>query len=138
MERALSRLEVLPTTLAFDSASGPGKRGLRKGPAGSRHLLFEADDLCLDLRLESDSTTGSITVHGQVADRRDPLKGLGGNPVYLLSGDRVAAWLFGNGNGEFVFEVPPRAGLLLCLPIMERGQILIALDPLCSQEAANE
>ncbi len=46
--------------------------------------------LCLDLRLEPIPTAGAIAVHGQLADRRDPLKGLGGSAVLLLEGERVA------------------------------------------------
>ena len=100
-----------------------------------RHLLFEADDLCVDLLLERDSDTGTFAVHGQVADRRDPLKGLGGSAVLLLDGERVAGWMFGNHNGEFVFEVQPGTGLRMCLPIADRGRIEIPLDPLFAARA---
>ena len=80
--------------------------------------------------LEPDLDTGPVAVHGQLADRRDPLKGLGGSAVLLMDGERVAGWMFGNRNGEFVFEVRPGTGLRLCLPITERGRIEIPLDPL--------
>ena len=123
-------LDLLPVTLAFDSDSAPSGRGVRRMHDPGRHLLFEADDLCVDLLLERDSGTGTFAVHGQVADRRDPLKGLGGSAVLLLEGERVAGWIFGNHNGEFVLEVPPGAGLRICLPIADRGRIEIPLDPL--------
>ena len=124
-------LDVLPVTLAFDSDSALQGRGVRKKQRDpGRHLLFEADDLCVDLLLEQDRETGAFAVHGQVADRRDPLKGLGGGAVLLLDGERVAGWMFGNHNGEFVFEVQPGDGLRICLPIAERGRIEIPLDPL--------
>ena len=123
-------LDLLPVTLAFDSDSAPSGRGVRRMHDPGRHLLFEADDLCVDLLLEQDSETGTFAVHGQVADRRDPLKGLGGSAVLLLEGERVAGWIFGNHNGEFVLEVQPGAGLRICLPIADRGRIEIPLDPL--------
>jgi hypothetical protein len=102
-----------------------------------RHLLFEADDLCVDLLLEKDSEAGTVAVHGQVADRRDPLKGLGGSAVLLLDGERVAGWMFGNHNGEFVFEVQAGGGLRICLPIADRGRIEIPLDPLLDAAGSN-
>ena len=74
--------------------------------------------------------SGTAAVHGQLADRRDPLKGLGGSAVLLLDGERVVGWMFGNGNGEFVFEVHPGVGLRLCLPVAGRGRIEIPLDAL--------
>jgi hypothetical protein len=123
-------LDLLPTTLVFDSDASLPRRGVRKMRSDGRHLLFQADDLCLDLRLEPDPDTGAIAVRGQLADRRDPLKGLGGSAVLLLEGERVAGWTFGNHNGEFVFEVRPGTGLRLCLPITDRGRIEIPLDPL--------
>jgi hypothetical protein len=42
--------------------------------------------------------------------------------------------MFGNHNGEFVFEVRPGDGLTLCLPIAARGQIEIPLDPWLGSE----
>jgi hypothetical protein len=135
MEYIARHVSVLSMMLAFDSAANPVKRGFRKMQDSSRHLLFENDDLCLDLRLEPDLENGTFAVHGQLADRRDPLKGRGGNPVLLLAGQRVEGWMFGNRNGEFVFEVKPGRGLLLCLPIAQRGQIEIPLDPLLSAGA---
>ena len=84
------------------------------------------------------STTGAVAVHGQLADRRDPLKGLGGSAVLLMDGERVAGWMFGNRNGEFVFEVRPGTGLRLCLPITERGRIEIPLDPLLGSGESND
>ena len=123
-------LDLLPVTLAFDSATALPGRGVRKMHDPGRHLLFEADDLCVDLLLENDLEAGTVAVHGQLADRRDPLKGLGGSAVLLLDGERVAGWMFGNHNGEFVFEVQGGTGLRICLPIADRGRIEIPLDPL--------
>jgi hypothetical protein len=127
-------LDLLAVTLAFDSATSLPRRGVRRMHHEGRHLLFEADDLCVDLRLEPDIDTGAIAVHGQLADRRDPLKGLGGSAVLLMEGERVAGWMFGNRNGEFVFEVRPGTGLRLCLPITDRGRIEIPLDALLVAE----
>jgi hypothetical protein len=131
-------LDLLPVTLAFDSDAAAPRRGVRRMQHDGRHLLFEADDLCVDLRLEPDLDTGSVAVHGQLADRRDPLKGLGGSAVLLMDGERVAGWMFGNRNGEFVFEVRPGAGLRLCLPITDRGRIEIPLDPLLGVGESND
>lgn len=123
-------LDLLPLTLAFDSAVALPGRGVRRLDDPGRHLLFEADDLCVDLLLERDLVDGTVAVHGQIADRRDPLKGMGGSAVLLLDGERVAGWMFGNHNGEFVFEIRPGSGLRICVPIADRGRIEIPLDPL--------
>jgi hypothetical protein len=124
-------LEKLPATLIFDTASRRTRHGFRRGQDPSRHVLFEAGDLCLDLRLDYDLASGAVAVHGQLADRRDPLKGMPGTPVMLLDGDRVSGWTLGNRNGEFELELVPGRGVRLCLPITGRGQIEIELDPLC-------
>jgi hypothetical protein len=123
-------LDLLPVALAFDSARGEARRGVRRGRDQHRHLLFEAEDLCVDLLVDDEPDHGSVSVHGQIADRRDPLKGLGGTPVVLMDAERVVGWMFGNHNGEFAFEVWPGSGWRLCLPIAERGRIEIALDSL--------
>lgn len=130
-------LDLLAVTLAFDSDASMPRRGVRRLQHEGRHLLFEADDLCVDLRLEPDLGSGAVAVHGQLADRRDPLKGLGGSAVLLLDGERVAGWMFGNRNGEFVFEVRPGTGLRLCLPITDRGRIEIPLDPLIAGDESH-
>ena len=52
-------IDLLTLTLAFDSDAALPRRGVRKMKHDGRHLLFEADDLCVDLRLEPDLESGS-------------------------------------------------------------------------------
>lgn len=58
-------------TLIHDSRAA-GAAGVRAGATLSRHLAFRANDLIVDLRIDSADAAGRFRITGQVADSRYP------------------------------------------------------------------
>lgn len=124
--RARSRL---PAKLVFDTAGRAAAAGTRRGTIASRHLLYEVDDLCLDLRLDRPHQSSSAVIVGQLADRNDPLQPLAGLPVFLVAGDRFLAQTTSNRLGEFRVEYETETKPSLCLPVGEEGLIEVSVEP---------
>ena len=124
------RLPQIEATLLFDTASEANPHNVRRGQDLSRHLLYEANGLCLDVRIDRDPDTWEAVVIGQVADRRDPLKPAHGMPVWLLSERQPVASTQANRVGEFRFSCPPANAMSLCLTVESHGRIEVPIEPL--------
>lgn len=55
--------------LVFDSLSQPLTAGVRSGASDSRHLVFEAERTMVDLVLDTQTQSGTISLTGQVMDK---------------------------------------------------------------------
>ena len=119
----------LPAKLVFDTAGRTVFSGTRRREASSRHLLYEIENLCLDLRLDQPPQSSSAVVVGQLADRKDPLKPLAGLAIYLASGEEFLAQTTSNRLGEFQIECEPRSAMTLCLPLDDEQLIEVPMDP---------
>lgn len=129
----------LVATLVFDTCRQTASSGaLRSGSSGSRHLLYRAGDLAVDLRLEASARRERILLIGQVADARRPSAGLGDVRPSLLSQSGELAALDVNEWGEFQYEFERREDLTLSVVFRHRPPILIPLDrlPLSPHAAA--
>ncbi len=116
--------------LVFDTAARQHTAGSRGHEATSRHLLFEVEDLCLDLRLDAAPTSDLKVVVGQLADRMDPLKPLAGLPVLLIAGGTCLAQTVSNRLGEFQVEFEPsNDDMRICLPLGETQLIEVPMNP---------
>ena len=85
LPRELHHLSRLPVRLVFDTADAGRPEGVRRRDAGSRHLLYQAGGLCLDLRVERVPGSARLSLVGQIADARDPLKPLPGVSILLTA-----------------------------------------------------
>jgi len=56
--------------LLFDTFAQPLTAGIRSGAAVARQLVYEAEGLTVDLRLDSQPNSGMVLVVGQVLDKR--------------------------------------------------------------------
>lgn len=121
----LRRRPRLPARLVYDTADYPLPPGVRRRDVTSRHLLYQAEALCLDLRLEREPASRRTTLVGQLADSREPLRPLGGAPVVVLTGDRVLARAVSNPMGEFQLEY--EAGERVSLCVCAEGDRMIEL-----------
>ena len=82
--------------LLFDTFAQPLPAGIRSGAAVARQLVYEAEGLTVDLRLDPQARPGRILVVGQVLDRRHP---------ELLPGSvSIALW---TQKGQPFLEVSP-------------------------------
>lgn len=124
------RLPKTETSLLFDTASDANPLHVRRGQDMSRHVLYEADGLCLDVRIDRDPESWAAVVVGQVADHRDPLKPARGIPVWLLSGEELLASTQANRLGEFRFSCRPADAMSLCLTVEGKKRIEVPIEPL--------
>lgn len=106
----------LPVKLVFDTGHAMAP-GTRRRESSSRHLLYEIEELCLDLRLNRPMRSAEAVVVGQLADRQDPLKTLAGLPVFLVSGQKLLTRTVSNRQGEFRVQYEADDSVSLCLSL---------------------
>lgn len=117
-------------TLVFDSLQVMPAAGVRAGAAGySRHLLFEAQSLAIDLHVETASKPGWFLLAGQIADGSRPDQLPRKIDLCLLDGDREISAFRSNEFGEFQCTFDRRKDLTLLLSL-ESGVIALPLDVL--------
>ncbi len=119
------KVQILPgiaARLLYDSFREPLPAGVRTQQRLSRQALYQAGDYSLDLRLENESGTSRVTLVGQIQNRKQPGKRLGGVPVLLFSGKQVLGQAFSNSLGEFQMEYAPTQHVRLYLPVRQAGK----------------
>lgn len=113
---------TLTTTVAklvFDSFRDPLAAGVRGQQRVTRQAMYEAGTYCVDLRMEHERGGAMVTLIGQVADRSNPARGVGGAPVMLMAGQDVVARASCNQFGEFQFEYERNQQVRLHVPVAE-------------------
>ena len=99
--------------LLFDSFLQPVLEGIRSSSIGTRHMLYRADPLQIDLLIESQADGRSVVVTGQLMDLRHPE--VGGHDLRItlsnLRGRVVQAAT--NQFGEFCQEIENSGNLEL-------------------------
>jgi hypothetical protein len=117
-------------TLVFDSLQATAAAGVRAGAADhSRHLLFAAQSLAIDLHVETASKPGWFLLAGQIVDGSRPDQLPRRIDLCLLDGNRQISAFQTNEFGEFQCTVDRRADLTLLLGL-ESGAIALPLDVL--------
>ena len=99
--------------LIYDSFREPLPAGVRARQRLVRHVLYQAADYSLDLRLEHQRGTSGVALVGQLADQREPDRPLADLPVLLVCGKEVVARAASNAFGEFQVEYLPKPHLRL-------------------------
>ncbi len=124
--RHLHQLSPAPESrlarLVFDSFRAPAAAGVRTLDQCSRLLLFEADDLAIDLRIETAVGSRRSSLMGQLLDHSRETENLGELSVALMVGKHSVAHTTTNPFGEFLFE----------LELSRRHRIRIQLDAIRS------
>lgn len=115
-------------TLVFDSFRDAVAVGVRVGAFTSRHLLYQARHVAVDLRFEFTGPPERILLSGQIADTRRPTQGVRNARVTLLWGEQEMATVESNEFGEFECEVDPKAEMALSIAVKDQPPILIRLD----------
>ena len=114
--------QASPWTLAkmvFDNFSQPLTAGVRSGAFDSRQLMFDAEGTMLDLVLDRQAQSGTITLVGQVVDKA----GARVEPrqvaviVWTETGQPLAE-TSANEFGEFQMEFAPQERLRLSVEIV--------------------
>jgi hypothetical protein len=128
----------LPLRLVLDTAQSPIMEGVRRRDVTSRHLLYQAEGLYLDLRIERDPRGRQAVLVGQLADLGDPLCPVPPSPVLLMSDDEVLASTGTNRLGEFQMTVEPRAAMRLCLPLTGERLVEVPIDRRMTQRPGDD
>lgn len=110
--------------LVFDNVLAPREAGVRS-LSPDRHLLFEADQWAIDLRLVRSDRALSIT--GQLANAAAPTRGCKGVAVLAWSRDGVVGRGLTGSFGEFSIACPDVAPLTL--EIRSSPAITIGIPP---------
>jgi hypothetical protein len=108
--------------LIIDNFQNPLPAGLRSQGRLGRHALYEAGDFFVDLLLEKDDVSGTVTLVGQVSDRVNPRINTVSLPVLLMSRRGFVATAMCNRLGEFGMQFRPARNLRLYVPLRESGE----------------
>jgi hypothetical protein len=113
--------------LVFDSFRAPAAVGVRTLDLCSRQLLYEVDDLAIDLRIETTGSSARSSLVGQLLHQSEGAQGRGGLPVALLLGKAPVARTSTNTFGEFVFELELTKRHRICIQLDDNRSILVPL-----------
>ena len=118
-------------SMIFDSATQPLPMGLRSGSAGTRQILYEAEGLTVDLRLERKPHSSTFSAAGQVLDKESPLTWLGNAAIVLWNEKgHMLTKTVANDYGEFQFEFEHDDQLRISIITSNRKTVRIALGSL--------
>jgi hypothetical protein len=94
-----------PVRLVFDTNLQPITAGVR-GSISARQLLYETDELYIDLRLEPlrEVNPDRVCLVGQILDRTSETRAARGLKVQLLQGKQAVSDTATNQHGEFQLE----------------------------------
>ena len=94
-----------PVRLVFDSNLQPVTAGVR-GSISARQLLYETDELYIDLRLEPqrEANRERVCLVGQILDRSSETRAAQGLRVQLMQGQQAVTDTATNQHGEFQLE----------------------------------
>jgi hypothetical protein len=117
-------------TLVFDSLQA-ATAGVRAGSGYSRHLLFAAHSMAIDLHIETASKAGWFLLAGQIADSSRPDQLPRPIEISLVQRDTEISAFRTNEFGEFQCTFDRRNDLTL-LFALEGGDVALPLDVLFS------
>jgi hypothetical protein len=115
-------------TLVFDSMQA-SHAGVRATGTYSRHVLFAAQSLAVDLHIETASKAGWFLLAGQIADSSRPDQLPRPITLSLVAGDTEISAFQTNEFGEFQCTFDRRKNLTLLLAL-ESGEVALPLDVL--------
>jgi hypothetical protein len=108
--------------LIYDNFHDPLPAGLRALGQQTRHALYEAGNVFVDLQFEHDAVSGTVTLVGQVSDRVDPQINTTSLPILLMARTGVVASAMCNRLGEFGMQFRTARELRLYVPLRESGK----------------
>jgi hypothetical protein len=108
--------------LIYDNFRDPLPAGLRAMGRLTRHALYEAGDVFVDLQMEHEAVAGKVTLVGQVSDRVDPQINTTSLPILLMARTGLVASAMCNRLGEFGMQFEPAHDLRLFVPLRESGR----------------
>jgi len=114
--------------LSFDSFTSRVQIGVRGADPLPRQLMYEYDDVFIDLRLEPQLASNEVVLVGQIADAGRPSGGGQSIPVSLMSDGNTLLQTSANPSGEFHFSFRPSKHLQLSVGPGETAVLLSLPD----------
>jgi hypothetical protein len=115
-------LPRLVAKLVFDSFREPALGGVRSQEDSMHRAMYEAEDYCVDLRMEHERGADAVVLVGQIANHTQPERRVSGVPVILMSGKEVVGRTVSNDSGEFQIQCHAKKLLRLCVPLRQAGK----------------
>ena len=115
--------------LTFDSFARRAQAGFRGADPLARQLMYQFDDVFIDLRMEPRPATNQVGLVGQIADPRQTSGSVEGVIVSLLRGDETLLHTSTNQFGEFHFSFLPSDLLQLLVRLKETTIVVSLPDP---------
>jgi hypothetical protein len=112
-------LKRVVAKLVIPVSGGLQMSEVRSVQPGVPHLMYRWNDYCLDLRMDKEPESASVSLLGQIANERTPDVPVGGVPVTLTAGERVIAETRCNSLGEFCIEFMPLRGMRVRFDVEE-------------------
>jgi len=125
--------ESVLASLLFDTLAQPVPAGIRSGTAVARQVVYEAEGLTVDLRLDPQPNSDTILVLGQVLDKRHPRISPSEVSIELWTQKGQPFLQVGaNESGEFQIELHTDDDLRLLIEVAGRKTIRIPLTSLAA------
>jgi hypothetical protein len=120
--------EPVTAKLIFDTLAQPLTAGIRAAAATARQLVYEAEGLTVDVRLEAQPQSKTVLAVGQILDKRTPLIPSTEASVTLWTEKGLPLIeIRPNQFGEFHLEFEAQDNLRLSVTVLGRTPILIPL-----------
>lgn len=114
--------------LVFDSRLAMAASPVRNGALRSQQLLFSAENLDVDLHIESGERQAEFTLMGQVLPAEGGLDQVEGAEVHILRGHRKMLSKTTDAFGEFVFGRLPAGRYTVRIRVRDREFELAGID----------
>jgi hypothetical protein len=122
------KTEPIMAKLIFDTLTQPLTAGIRSAAATARQLVYEAEGLTVDVRLDAQPQSKTVFGVGQILDQRMPLVPSTEASVTLWTEKGLPlAEIRPNQFGEFHLEFEAQDNLRLSITVLGRTPILIPL-----------
>ena len=123
-------------SLTYDSFAQALPAGLRSGSAMARQMVYEAEGLTIDLRIDKHANSKALSIVGQVLDARTLRLAPQAVPVALLNRQGEPLQRTATSNfGEFHLEVAAEAEMQLAIEVDSGRTVCITLPTgSCDQE----
>jgi hypothetical protein len=109
--------------LAFDSFQRAFASGIRSGEQAPRQLMYNVDDVVIDLRIAAKPSSQQITLVGQVASEEEDVFGMERLPLTVLLNEETLQETSSNEFGEFRLSLPSSENLQLLIAI--KGSMVV-------------
>jgi hypothetical protein len=114
-------------TLVFDTITQPLPAGVRGGAVTARQLIFEAEGLTVDLRLDAEPQSNTICAVGQVLDKGIPRSPANASIMLWTEKGEPVVETQANQFGEFQLEFEAQDQLRLSIEMAGRRPVRIPL-----------